>query len=137
MLNELSPGGSGRCSAWCRRAGGGASGACERAVLAWNEAGGGAELSPGGPQGSLARPLRARRGGAALGRAMLASRRAPAAVLRLPPGLVLERQVTLPLAAEQGLDRVVRYEMDRFTPFAAERCSSPRPCGGATARKAS
>jgi general secretion pathway protein L len=41
-------------------------------------------------------------------------------VLRLPPGLLLERQVTLPLAAEQGLERVVRYEMDRFTPFAAE-----------------
>jgi general secretion pathway protein L len=53
-------------------------------------------------------------------RALLGGRRAPATVLRLPAGYVLERQVTLPLAAEQGLERVVRYEMDRFTPFAAD-----------------
>ena len=53
-------------------------------------------------------------------RTMLGSRRPPAVVLRLPPGMLLERQVTLPRAAEQGLDRVVRYEMDRFTPFTVE-----------------
>jgi general secretion pathway protein L len=55
--------------------------------------------------------------GLRMARTMLGSRRRPAIVLRLPPGMLLERQVTLPLAAEQGLDRVVRYEMDRFTPF--------------------
>ncbi len=54
------------------------------------------------------------------GRALLNAKRAPVTVLRLPAGFVLEREVTLPLAAEQGLDRVVRYEMDRFTPFAAD-----------------
>lgn len=56
---------------------------------------------------------------ASLGKA-LGKARPPATVLRLPPGYVLERQITLPLAAEQGLDRVVRYEMDRFTPFSAD-----------------
>jgi general secretion pathway protein L len=58
--------------------------------------------------------------GLRLARATLGNRRAPAVVVRLPPGFLLERQVMLPLAAEQGLDRVVRYEMDRFTPFAAD-----------------
>lgn len=58
--------------------------------------------------------------GLRLARVTLGNRSAPAVVLRLPPGFLLERQVTLPLAAEQGLDRVVRYEMDRFTPFSAE-----------------
>jgi len=53
-------------------------------------------------------------------RSMLGNRGRSEIVLRLPPGMVLERQVTLPLAAEQGLDRVVRYEMDRFTPFTAD-----------------
>jgi general secretion pathway protein L len=58
--------------------------------------------------------------GLRMARTMLGNRRRPAIVLRLPPGMLLERQVTLPLAAERGLDRVVRYEMDRFTPFAAD-----------------
>jgi general secretion pathway protein L len=58
--------------------------------------------------------------GLRLARATLGNRRAAAVVLRLPPGLLLERQVMLPLAAEQGLERVVRYEMDRFTPFSAD-----------------
>jgi len=58
--------------------------------------------------------------GLRMARTMLGNRRRPAIVLRLPPGMLLERQVTLPRAAEQGLDRVVRYEMDRFTPFAAD-----------------
>ena len=53
-------------------------------------------------------------------RTMLGNRRRPAIVLRLPPGMLLEREVSLPLAAEQGLDRVVGYEMDRFTPFTAD-----------------
>ncbi len=40
-------------------------------------------------------------------------------LLRLAPGAALQRDVTLPLAAEAGLDRVLTYEMDRLTPFAA------------------
>lgn len=41
-------------------------------------------------------------------------------LLRLPAGTALQRDVTLPLAAEAGLDRVLAYEMDRLTPFAAD-----------------
>jgi general secretion pathway protein L len=40
-------------------------------------------------------------------------------VLRLPGSLLLERDVSLPLAAERDLGRVLHHEMDRFTPFAA------------------
>ncbi len=40
--------------------------------------------------------------------------------LILPPRLLLEQQVTLPLAAERGLDTALRWEMDRLTPFPAE-----------------
>ena len=43
-----------------------------------------------------------------------------AAVLQLPPGLLLERQVILPLAAELDLSGVVAHEMDRLTPFRAD-----------------
>lgn len=43
-----------------------------------------------------------------------------AAVLRLPPELLLEQQVALPIAAERDPERVLHYEMDRITPFAAE-----------------
>ncbi len=41
-------------------------------------------------------------------------------LLQLPPSLLLERDVTLPLAAEADLDRVLGYEMDRITPFSAD-----------------
>lgn len=62
------------------------------------------ELSP-------SRPLAARLGG----------RPRPATtLLRLPPGRVLGRDVTLPLAAERDLARVLAFEMDRLTPFAAD-----------------
>ncbi|MCQ4161368.1 hypothetical protein NON00_15720 [Roseomonas sp. GC11] len=37
----------------------------------------------------------------------------------LPPGGLLERTVELPLAAEAGLDGLLRHELDRLTPFAA------------------
>ncbi len=47
------------------------------------------------------------------------SRRGPVR-LAVPPRLLLEQQVTLPLAAERELDTVLRYEMDRLTPFAAD-----------------
>jgi general secretion pathway protein L len=39
--------------------------------------------------------------------------------LRLQPGSLLERDVVLPLAVERTLDRVLQYEMNRLTPFAA------------------
>jgi general secretion pathway protein L len=38
-------------------------------------------------------------------------------VLRLPPGALLQCPVDLPLAAERDLSAVLRYEMDRLTPF--------------------
>lgn len=53
-------------------------------------------------------------------RALLGNRRMPAAtLLRLPSGVLLERDVTLPLAAARDLDRVLGYEMNRLTPFTA------------------
>jgi general secretion pathway protein L len=39
--------------------------------------------------------------------------------LRLRAGSLLERQVVLPLAVERSLARVLQYEMNRLTPFAA------------------
>ncbi len=52
-------------------------------------------------------------------RAAFGNRRAPV-LLRLPPGMLLEQAVVLPLAAERDPERVLRYEMDRLTPFAAD-----------------
>jgi general secretion pathway protein L len=40
--------------------------------------------------------------------------------LRLPPGLLLEKHLALPLAAERELARVIAFEMDRETPFSAD-----------------
>jgi general secretion pathway protein L len=40
--------------------------------------------------------------------------------LRLPPGMVLRREVALPLAAERDLATVIDFEMDRLTPFASD-----------------
>ena len=51
-------------------------------------------------------------------RAIAGTWRAPV-LLRLPPGLLLEQRVALPLAAEREPERVLSYEMDRLTPFAA------------------
>jgi general secretion pathway protein L len=39
--------------------------------------------------------------------------------LKLPPGVILERTVSLPAAVERDLGQVLHYEMDRLTPFAA------------------
>jgi general secretion pathway protein L len=50
-------------------------------------------------------------------RAFTARRRGEPVVLSLAEPL-LPRLATLPLAAEANLDRVLRYEMDRLTPFA-------------------
>ena len=41
-------------------------------------------------------------------------------VVRAGAGSLLERDVVLPIAAEQEAERVVGYEMDRLTPFATE-----------------
>ena len=52
--------------------------------------------------------------------ATLLPRQVPAqTLLRLPAHMLLEREAALPLAAERDLDRVLGYEMDRFTPFSA------------------
>ncbi len=54
-------------------------------------------------------------------RATLASRQGgEMVVLRLPPETLLERKVTLPLAAERDVERVLGYELERLTPFTAE-----------------
>jgi general secretion pathway protein L len=45
--------------------------------------------------------------------------RADTIVLRLPPGQILSKSISLPLAAEANLRQVVAFEMDRLTPFAA------------------
>ncbi len=47
-------------------------------------------------------------------------RRGLPVVVRPPASWLLEREVTLPLAAADELSRVLAYEMDRFTPFQAD-----------------
>ncbi|HYZ34537.1 MAG TPA: PilN domain-containing protein [Crenalkalicoccus sp.] len=52
---------------------------------------------------------------------MLRGRRKPTCiVLRPPPAALLERSVSLPLAAARDPGAVLRYELDRLTPFTAE-----------------
>jgi len=46
---------------------------------------------------------------------------APNVWLLLPEPSVLRRRVSLPLAAEESLAEAVGFELDRFTPFAAEQ----------------
>jgi general secretion pathway protein L len=41
-------------------------------------------------------------------------------LLRLPPEALLEHRFAMPLAAERDAAQVLRYEIDRVTPFAAE-----------------
>jgi general secretion pathway protein L len=75
----------------------------------------------GGPDGSIF----IRRAGQERFVAALRLSRAPApnpapglaAALRLPEGMVLHREVNLPLAAERDLTAVLGFEMDRLTPF--------------------
>jgi general secretion pathway protein L len=59
------------------------------------------------------------RAGVTAARQAAGSHSANQVVLQLPPGQLLERSITLPLAAEANLDRVLGYEMDRVTPFSA------------------
>jgi general secretion pathway protein L len=47
-------------------------------------------------------------------------RRPRRVVLRPPPGTLLEREAVLPLAARHDPGGVLRYELDRLTPFAPE-----------------
>ena len=58
-------------------------------------------------------------GTAALRDALARQQRGPLA-LRLPAGVLLERQLVLPLLAEREAGQVLGYEMDRFTPFRSE-----------------
>lgn len=59
--------------------------------------------------------------GEGLAAAVRALRRLPRRViLQLGPDVLLERPVELPLAAERDIDRVIGFEMDRLTPFAAD-----------------
>ena len=53
-------------------------------------------------------------------RVAAAAGRAPL-VLRVPAMALLERRIGLPLAAERALGSMLRYEMDRLTPFTAEQ----------------
>jgi general secretion pathway protein L len=52
-------------------------------------------------------------------RALLARLRPKKCILLLSPDRLLERTVSLPLAAERDWPRVMGFEMDRLTPFAA------------------
>lgn len=40
--------------------------------------------------------------------------------LRIPADILLQKDLSLPLGAERDLRQVLRYEMDRFTPFSAD-----------------
>jgi general secretion pathway protein L len=84
--------------------------------------------SPGGAEVGIARRRRGRE--TSLGRIDLASA-SPAGMaalrrgtrrilLRPPPGMLLEREVVLPAAAQRDPAGVLRYELDRLTPFAPE-----------------
>jgi general secretion pathway protein L len=95
-----------------------------------------ASLEPGpGGGGTLALRLRRGRGEVELGRYDLETSEAGGdlravigkpgrkrcAVLRLPASMLLERDLTLPLAAMSDLGRLLGYEMDRLTPFAVDQ----------------
>jgi general secretion pathway protein L len=82
-------------------------------------------IAVGEPAGAPARVLMRRRGQeVALGDFIPAVADRPAGqgmvLLRLPSGALLERQLVLPLAAERELQRLIGYEMNRQTPFAAD-----------------
>jgi general secretion pathway protein L len=47
--------------------------------------------------------------------------RCPDTTVRLPPDLALQKELTLPLAAEENLRQVLAFEMDRQTPFKADQ----------------
>jgi general secretion pathway protein L len=51
----------------------------------------------------------------------VAAGRCPDTTVRLPPDLALQKELTLPLAAEENLRQVLAFEMDRQTPFKADQ----------------
>ncbi len=57
---------------------------------------------------------------AGLGATVDRGRPGTAVLLQLPAGMLLEKQVQVPLAAQRDLAQVMRYELDRETPFSAE-----------------
>ncbi|PKU22592.1 general secretion pathway protein GspL [Telmatospirillum siberiense] len=57
------------------------------------------------------------KGGAALRNELTAAGRPEAVHLILPPGLLMEKVMTLPLAAEREIGNVLAFAMDRETPF--------------------
>ena len=59
-------------------------------------------------------------GMAGVRRAAAAARRPIAIWLRVPPKAVLEKELSLPIAAEHNLEHVLGYEMDLETPFSAD-----------------
>lgn len=71
-----------------------------------------------GGRETLAGAVRLDEAGAAPRPAAWGGRKRPGViVLRIGAELLLERAIELPLAAERDLGRVMRYEMDRLTPF--------------------
>jgi general secretion pathway protein L len=56
----------------------------------------------------------------ALAAALAVRARGEPVLLRLAPGTALERDVNLPLAAERDPERILGYDMERLTPFAAD-----------------
>lgn len=58
--------------------------------------------------------------GIAAGRRLVERHVRSTVVVRPRPGVLLEHAVVLPLAVERDPERVLRYEMDRLTPFRSE-----------------
>ena len=54
-------------------------------------------------------------------RGVLADRKSREGLVMVLPDPLLVREVVLPLAAEANLDQVLRYEMDRLTPFTPDQ----------------
>lgn len=73
-----------------------------------------------GPKETKLGTLRLDEGFAASLARILPSRSGETVLLRVPQGLALEREISLPLAAERDVERVVGYDMDRLTPFSAQ-----------------
>ena len=93
-----------------------------RLVLALDERGIGVFEIVGDREQELGGVDRAGSGQAAQIAALLgrARRRTSRITLRLAPGMGLRKTLDLPLAAHDDLDQLLRFEMDRLTPFRAE-----------------
>jgi general secretion pathway protein L len=93
-----------------------------RLVLALHERGIGVSEIVGSRERELGDVARAGPGQAAQVAGLLrrAHRRTSRITLRLAPGMGLRKALDLPLAAQDDLDQLLRFEMDRLTPFRAE-----------------